>query len=220
MINRLIEPTSGRIFLEGRDVTSEDPVKLRRRIGYVIQQIGLFPHQKIATNVATVPSLIGTPKAQARERARELLDLVGLDPDTFADRYPRQLSGGQQQRVGVARALAADPPVLLMDEPFAAVDPIVRARLQDEFLRLQGELGKTVVLVTHDIDEAVKMGDKVAVTGPGRPPRAVRDPGGAPRPPRRRLRGRLRRLDRRPPPADRDQAGAPAPRAARRGRHR
>jgi osmoprotectant transport system ATP-binding protein len=167
MINRLIEPTSGRIFLEGRDVTSEDPVKLRRRIGYVIQQIGLFPHQKIVTNVATVPSLIGTPKAQAHERARELLDLVGLDPNTFADRYPRQLSGGQQQRVGVARALAADPPVLLMDEPFAAVDPIVRARLQDEFLRLQGELGKTVVLVTHDIDEAVKMGDKVAVLAQG-----------------------------------------------------
>jgi osmoprotectant transport system ATP-binding protein len=167
MINRLIEPTSGRIYLEGRDVTSENPVQLRRRIGYVIQQIGLFPHQTIVTNVATVPSLIGTPKAQAHERARELLDLVGLDPNTFADRYPRQLSGGQQQRVGVARALAADPPVLLMDEPFAAVDPIVRARLQDEFLRLQAELGKTVVLVTHDIDEAVKMGDKVAVLAQG-----------------------------------------------------
>jgi osmoprotectant transport system ATP-binding protein len=167
MINRLIEPTSGRIFLEGRDVTSEDPVRLRRRIGYVIQQIGLFPHQRIATNVATVPSLIGTPKAQAQERARELLALVGLDPDLYADRYPHQLSGGQQQRVGVARALAADPPVLLMDEPFAAVDPIVRARLQDEFLKLQDELGKTVVLVTHDIDEAVKMGDKVAVMADG-----------------------------------------------------
>jgi osmoprotectant transport system ATP-binding protein len=167
MINRLIEPTSGRIFLEGRDVTSEDPVKLRRRIGYVIQQIGLFPHQKIVTNVATVPSLIGTPRAEAHQRARELLDLVGLDPATFADRYPHQLSGGQQQRVGVARALAADPPVLLMDEPFAAVDPIVRARLQDEFLRLQADLGKTVVLVTHDIDEAVKMGDKVAVLAQG-----------------------------------------------------
>jgi osmoprotectant transport system ATP-binding protein len=167
MINRLIEPTSGRIFLEGRDVTSEDPVRLRRRIGYVIQQIGLFPHQKIATNVATVPSLVGTPKAEALRRARELLDLVGLDPEVYADRYPHQLSGGQQQRVGVARALAADPPVLLMDEPFAAVDPIVRARLQDEFLRLQGELGKTVVLVTHDIDEAVKMGDKVAVMAQG-----------------------------------------------------
>ncbi len=167
MINRLIEPTSGRIFIDGRDVTSEDPVQLRRRIGYVIQQIGLFPHQKIATNVATVPSLVGTPKAQALARARELLSLVGLDPDLYADRYPHQLSGGQQQRVGVARALAADPPVLLMDEPFAAVDPIVRARLQDEFLKLQDELGKTVVLVTHDIDEAVKMGDKVAVMAEG-----------------------------------------------------
>jgi osmoprotectant transport system ATP-binding protein len=167
MINRLIEPTTGRIYLQGRDVTREDPVKLRRRIGYVIQQIGLFPHQKIITNVATVPSLVGTPKAEARSRARELLDLVGLDPDTYADRYPHQLSGGQQQRVGVARALAADPPVLLMDEPFAAVDPIVRGRLQEEFLRLQGELGKTVVLVTHDIDEAVKMGDKVAVMAQG-----------------------------------------------------
>jgi osmoprotectant transport system ATP-binding protein len=167
MINRLIEPTSGRIFLEGHDVTEEDPVRLRRRIGYVIQQIGLFPHQKIATNVATVPSLIGTPKAESRERARELLALVGLDPDVYADRYPHQLSGGQQQRVGVARALAADPPVLLMDEPFAAVDPVVRARLQDEFLRLQDELDKTVVLVTHDIDEAVKMGDKVAILAEG-----------------------------------------------------
>jgi osmoprotectant transport system ATP-binding protein len=167
MINRLIEPTSGRIFLEGRDVTTEDPVRLRRRIGYVIQQIGLFPHQRIATNVATVPSLIGTPKAEAHARARELLELVGLDPATYADRYPHQLSGGQQQRVGVARALAADPPVLLMDEPFAAVDPIVRGRLQEEFLRLQDELGKTVVLVTHDIDEAVKMGDKVAVMAQG-----------------------------------------------------
>src|SRR3954453_9585997 len=167
MINRLIEPTSGRIYIGGRDVTAENPVQLRRRIGYVIQQIGLFPPQKIVTNVATVPSLVGTPKARAHARARELLDLVGLDPDTYADRYPGQLSGGQQQRVGVARALAADPPVLLMDEPFAAVDPIVRGRLQDEFLKLQAELGKTVVLVTHDIDEAVKMGDKVAVMAQG-----------------------------------------------------
>src|SRR3954452_17477401 len=167
MINRLIEPTSGRIFLEGRDVTSEDPVQLRRRIGYVIQQIGLFPNQKISTNVATVPSLLGTAKAQAHRRALELLVLVGLDPDVYADRYPHQLSGGQQQRVGVARGVAAAPPVLLMDEPFAAVDPIVRARLQDEFLRLQDDLDKTVVLVTHDIDEAVRMGDKVAVMAQG-----------------------------------------------------
>ncbi len=167
MINRLIEPTSGRVHIDGRDVMASDPVELRRGIGYVIQQIGLFPHQKIATNVATVPSLIGTPKAEARERALELLHLVGLDPAQFADRYPHQLSGGQRQRVGVARALAADPPVLLMDEPFGAVDPVVRTRLQDEFLRLQAELGKTVVLVTHDIDEAVRMGDRVAIFEPG-----------------------------------------------------
>ena len=133
----------------------------------MIQQVGLFPHQTIATNVATVPSLLGWSKAGARARALELMDLVGLDPDVFADRFPHQLSGGQRQRVGVARALAADPPVLLMDEPFGAVDPVVRARLQDEFLRLQRELGKTVLLVTHDIDEAVKMGDQVAVFAAG-----------------------------------------------------
>jgi len=167
MVNRLIEPTSGRIFLDGTDVTDADPVELRRGIGYVIQQVGLFPHQTIATNVATVPSLLGWSKADARARALELMDLVGLDPDVFADRFPHQLSGGQRQRVGVARALAADPPVLLMDEPFGAVDPVVRARLQDEFLRLQRELGKTVLLVTHDIDEAVKMGDQVAVFAAG-----------------------------------------------------
>ncbi len=167
MINRLIEPTTGRIYLDGRDVTEVDPVQLRRGIGYVIQQVGLFPHQKIAVNVATVLSLLGTPKAQARARALELLDLVGLDPATYADRYPSQLSGGQRQRVGVARALAADPPVLLMDEPFGAVDPVVRTRLQDEFLRLQRELDKTVVLVTHDIDEAVRLGDRVAVFATG-----------------------------------------------------
>ena len=167
MINRLIEPTSGRIWLDGHDVTSVDPVQLRRGIGYVIQQVGLFPHQKIAVNVATVLSLLGTSKAQARARALELLELVGLDPDTYADRYPHQLSGGQQQRVGVARALAADPPVLLMDEPFGAVDPVIRSRLQDEFLRLQRELHKTVVLVTHDIDEAVRLGDRVAVFATG-----------------------------------------------------
>ena len=152
MINRLIEPTTGRILLDGRDVTAEDPVQLRRGIGYVIQQVGLFPHHTVAVNVATVLSLIGTPKARSRARSLELLELVGLDPAVFADRYPHQLSGGQRQRVGVARALAADPPVLLMDEPFGAVDPVVRARLQDEFRRLQRELHKTVVLVTHDID--------------------------------------------------------------------
>ncbi len=167
MINRLIEPTSGRIEIDGNDVTDGDPVALRRSIGYVIQQIGLFPHQKIETNVMTVPLLYGEKKATARLRAHELLDLVGLDPSTFGGRYPHQLSGGQRQRVGVARALAANPPVLLMDEPFGAVDPVVRGRLQDEFLRLQRELGKTVVLVTHDIDEAVRMGDRVAVFATG-----------------------------------------------------
>ena len=167
MVNRLIEPTHGRILLDGEDVTHVDPVELRRGIGYVIQQVGLFPHQDIATNVATVPSLIGWDRRRAADRALELLELVGLDPAVFAKRYPHQLSGGQQQRVGVARALAADPPVLLMDEPFAAVDPVVRGRLQDEFLRLQRDLGKTVVMVTHDIDEAVKMGDRVAVFATG-----------------------------------------------------
>jgi osmoprotectant transport system ATP-binding protein len=167
MINRLIEPTTGTIEIDGVDVTRSDPVKLRRGIGYVIQQIGLFPHQKIITNVMTVPLLYGESKSTARERANELLELVGLDPATYGDRYPHQLSGGQRQRVGVARALAADPPVLLMDEPFGAVDPVIRVRLQDEFLKIQQELGKTVVLVTHDIDEAVRMGDRVAVFAVG-----------------------------------------------------
>lgn len=167
MVNRLIEPTSGRIFLEGEDVMQADPVELRRRMGYVIQQVGLFPHQSIRTNVATVPSLLGWSRRKAAERADELLDMVGLNPATFGDRYPDQLSGGERQRVGVARALAADPPVLLMDEPFGAVDPVVRVRLQEEFLRLHRDLGKTVLLVTHDIDEAVKLGDRVAVFAKG-----------------------------------------------------
>jgi osmoprotectant transport system ATP-binding protein len=167
MVNRLIEPTTGQILLEGKDVMRGDPVELRRRMGYVIQQVGLFPHQSIRTNVATVPSLLGWSRRKAADRADELLDLVGLDPSKFGDRYPSQLSGGERQRVGVARALAADPPVLLMDEPFGAVDPVVRARLQDEFLRLHEELGKTVLLVTHDIDEAVRMGDLVAVFAKG-----------------------------------------------------
>jgi osmoprotectant transport system ATP-binding protein len=167
MINRLIEPTTGTIEIAGKDVTTSDPVELRRGIGYVIQQVGLFPHQSIETNVMTVPLLYGESKATARERAHTLMELVGLDPATYADRYPHQLSGGQQQRVGVARALAADPPVLLMDEPFGAVDPVVRVRLQDEFLKLQQELDKTVVMVTHDIDEAVKMGERVAVFAAG-----------------------------------------------------
>jgi osmoprotectant transport system ATP-binding protein len=167
MINRLIEPTSGRILFAGDDVTHADPVQLRRRIGYVIQQIGLFPHQTIAHNIATVPRLLGWQHARIDARVDELMTLIGLDPEAYRDRYPHQLSGGQQQRVGVARALAADPPVLLMDEPFGAIDPITRTRLQDEFLRLQSELRKTVVFVTHDIDEAVKMGDRIALLNVG-----------------------------------------------------
>ncbi|MEU1335332.1 betaine/proline/choline family ABC transporter ATP-binding protein [Streptomyces sp. NPDC005865] len=168
MVNRLIEPTSGRIFVNGENIADVDPVKLRRRIGYVIQQVGLFPHRTILDNTATVPALIGWKKAKARARAAELLDLVGLDPKTFGSRYPEQLSGGQRQRVGVARALAADPPVLLMDEPFGAVDPVVREQLQDEFLRMQAAVRKTVLLVTHDIEEAVRLGDRIAVYGQGR----------------------------------------------------
>jgi osmoprotectant transport system ATP-binding protein len=162
MINRMIEPTSGTIEIDGRDTASLDPNELRRGIGYVIQSGGLFPHRTIIDNIATVPLLLGWDRAKARARAHELLERVGLDP-VLARRYPNQLSGGQQQRVGVARALAADPPVMLMDEPFSAVDPVVREQLQDEFLRLQAELGKTIVFVTHDIDEAVKLGDQVAV---------------------------------------------------------
>ncbi|MFC9427061.1 MULTISPECIES: ABC transporter ATP-binding protein [unclassified Streptomyces] len=168
MVNRLIEPTSGRVLVEGRDVSGVDPVALRRRIGYVIQQVGLFPHRTVLDNTATVPTLLGWKRARARERAAELLELVGLDPATYGPRYPAQLSGGQRQRVGVARALAADPPVLLMDEPFGAVDPVVRERLQNEFLKLQATVRKTVLLVTHDIEEAVRMGDRIAVYGEGR----------------------------------------------------
>ncbi|MGI5524343.1 ABC transporter ATP-binding protein [Micromonospora sp. CA-259024] len=167
MINRLIEPTGGRITLGDEDVTDVDPVRLRRRIGYVIQNVGLFPHQTVRANVATVPGLLRWPKSQTRARVDELLDLVGLDPAQFGGRYPHELSGGQRQRVGVARALAADPVVLLMDEPFSAVDPIVRARLQEEFLRLQAEVRKTIVLVTHDLDEAVRLGDRIAVLSEG-----------------------------------------------------
>ncbi|MFC9674991.1 MULTISPECIES: ABC transporter ATP-binding protein [unclassified Streptomyces] len=168
MVNRLIEPTSGRILVDGEDISQVDPVKLRRRIGYVIQQVGLFPHRTILDNTATVPALIGWKKSKARARAAELLDLVGLDPKQYGSRYPEQLSGGQRQRVGVARALAADPPVLLMDEPFGAVDPVVREQLQDEFLRMQAAVRKTVLLVTHDIEEAVRLGDRIAVYGQGR----------------------------------------------------
>ncbi|MFF4742225.1 ABC transporter ATP-binding protein [Streptomyces sp. NPDC047980] len=168
MVNRLIEPTEGRIFLDGDDISTVDPVQLRRRIGYVIQQVGLFPHKTVLENTATVPHLLGWKRARGRERAAELLDLVGLDPRVYGDRYPEQLSGGQRQRVGVARALAADPPVLLMDEPFGAVDPVVRERLQSEFLRLQAAVRKTVLFVTHDIEEAVRLGDRIAVYGQGR----------------------------------------------------
>ena len=162
MINRMIEPTSGRIWLDDRDTSTIKPAQLRRGIGYVIQHAGLFPHRTVLDNVATVPILVGVDRRTARSRALELLERVGLPP-ALARRYPAQLSGGQQQRVGVARALAADPPVMLMDEPFSAVDPVVRAQLQDEFLRLQADLGKTIVFVTHDIDEAIKLGDQVAV---------------------------------------------------------
>ncbi|HJP89882.1 MAG TPA: ABC transporter ATP-binding protein [Candidatus Limnocylindrales bacterium] len=163
MVNRLIDPTSGRILIGDTDVMQRDVIELRRGIGYVIQQVGLFPHQTVGENVATVPRLLGWDEAKRKTRATELLDLVGLDPRRYADRYPAALSGGERQRVGVARALAADPPVLLMDEPFGAVDPIVRERLQNELLRLQEQLAKTILFVTHDIDEAIKMGDLVAV---------------------------------------------------------
>ncbi|MGY1615153.1 ABC transporter ATP-binding protein [Geodermatophilus sp. SYSU D00691] len=167
MINRIIEPTTGRILLGGEDVTRVDPDRLRRRIGYVIQNVGLFPHQTIRTNVATVPRLLGWDRRRTRERVDALLDSVGLDPGIYGDRYPAQLSGGQRQRAGVARALAADPPVLLMDEPFSAVDPVVRERLQSEFLRLQADVRKTIVFVTHDIEEAVRLGDRIAVMSQG-----------------------------------------------------
>lgn len=163
MINRLIEPTSGDIYLDGENVTKMDPSKLRRKIGYTIQKIGLFPHQTIFDNVATVPRLVGWSDDKVTNRVNELLDLVGLDPSIYADRFPKELSGGQQQRVGVARAMAADPPVMLMDEPFGATDPITRERLQNEFLRIQADIGKTIVFVTHDIDEAIKMGDRIAI---------------------------------------------------------
>jgi len=167
MVNRLIEPSAGQIMLEGLDVTTEDVTVLRRRIGYVIQQVGLFPHLTVGENVAVVPSLMGWPRPRRLARTDELLGLVGLDPEEYRGRYPFQLSGGERQRVGVARALAVDPPLMLMDEPFAAVDPIARERLQDEFLRLQRELAKTILFVTHDVDEAIKMGDLIAVMEEG-----------------------------------------------------
>jgi osmoprotectant transport system ATP-binding protein len=167
MVNRLVEPTSGQVLIDGEDVMSVEVTALRRRIGYVIQQIGLFPHQTIADNVATVPRLLGWRRERIQKRTEELLELVGLDPGRVRNRYPSQLSGGERQRVGVARAMAAEPPVMLMDEPFGAVDPIVRERLQNEFLRLHRTLGTTVLFVTHDIDEAIKMGTRVAVMQQG-----------------------------------------------------
>ena len=166
MVNRMIDPTAGQVLIDGTDVATVDPVALRRGIGYVMQNSGLLPHRKVVDNVATVPLLRGTSKREARAHALELLDTVGLDR-SLADKYPAQLSGGQQQRVGVARGLAVDPNILLMDEPFGAVDPIVRAELQQELLRLQGELGKTVVFVTHDIDEAFLLGDQVVILQQG-----------------------------------------------------
>jgi osmoprotectant transport system ATP-binding protein len=167
MVNRLIEPTEGEILIGGEPNTAMSGTQLRRRIGYAIQQIGLFPHRTIAENIATVPSLLNWDKRRIRERVDELLELVGLDPDDYRGRYPAELSGGQQQRVGVARAMAADPPIMLMDEPFGAVDPITRERLQDEFVNIQQNIKKTIVFVTHDIDEAIKMGDKIAILKQG-----------------------------------------------------
>ena len=168
IINRMVEPDSGSVLVGGRDVMAIDPVELRRSIGYVIQQVGLFPHWSIADNVATVPRLLGWTPARIAARVDELLALVGMEPSLYRDRFPRALSGGQKQRVGVARALAADPPVMLMDEPFGAIDPITRARLQDEFLRILRGLRKTIVFVTHDIDEAIKMGDRIAILRDGK----------------------------------------------------
>ena len=162
MINRIIEPSSGRIYISNEDVTDSNPDELRRHIGYVIQQIGLFPHMTIADNIATVPKMLGWDKQRISKRTDELLETVGI-PNSYRSRYPKELSGGQRQRIGVARAMAADPPIMLMDEPFGAVDPITRERLQDEFLRLQQEIQKTIVFVTHDIDEAIKMGDRIAI---------------------------------------------------------
>jgi osmoprotectant transport system ATP-binding protein len=167
MVNRLIEITEGEILIDGDPNTAMSGTQLRRKIGYAIQQIGLFPHRTIADNIGTVPHLLGWDKGRIKERVNELLDLVGLAPDDYRDRYPAELSGGQQQRVGVARALAADPPIMLMDEPFGAVDPITRARLQDEFLKIQEDIKKTIVFVTHDIDEAIKIGDKIAILKQG-----------------------------------------------------
>lgn len=167
LVNRLIEPTSGSVWVDGRDVAEVDVVELRRNIGYVIQSVGLFPHLTVAQNVELVPSITGVPAAQRRRRAEELLALMGLEPAAYAERYPRQLSGGQQQRVGIARALAADPAYLLMDEPFSALDPITREGLQDQFIQLKRDLGQTILFVTHDVEEAVRLGDRICLLGDG-----------------------------------------------------
>lgn len=167
MVNRLIEPTGGRILIQDENVLDKNPVELRRGIGYVIQQIGLFPHMTIAENICVVPKLLGWKKGRMQARVDELIDMVGMNPDNYRDRFPSQLSGGQRQRIGVARALAADPPILLMDEPFGAIDPITRDRLQNEFLRLQKHLRKTIMFVTHDIDEALKMGTVICILHKG-----------------------------------------------------
>lgn len=168
LINRMIEPTSGKILLHDKNTLELDPVNLRRGIGYVIQSIGLFPHMTVLENITVVPSILGTPKEQRFERARELLNLMGLEPSTYSERYPKDLSGGQQQRVGIARALAANPEVMLMDEPFSALDPITREGLQDEFSRIRKTLNQTIVFVTHDIDEAIKLGDRVCILNHGK----------------------------------------------------
>ncbi len=168
LVNQLLRPTSGRIFVAGHDIATRDPIALRRGIGYVIQDVGLLPHMTVIENVGLVPRLVGWPRARTRTRARELLDLIGLPPAEFAMKRPHQLSGGQRQRVGVARALAADPPVILMDEPFGALDPVTRAQLQDEFLRLRSRVRKTILFITHDVDEAVRLGDRIAVMRSGR----------------------------------------------------
>jgi len=168
MINRIVQPTSGRVLIDGNDTTDMNTQDLRRGIGYVIQQIGLFPNMTIEENITVVPKLLGWDKDRYRERARELMDMIALDPNSFLKRYPNELSGGQQQRIGVARALAADPPVMLMDEPFGAIDPINRAVIQDEFLKMQQALNKTILFVSHDIDEAIKMGDRIAIFRDGR----------------------------------------------------
>src|SRR5437868_7511645 len=168
LVNRLLTPTSGQVVVEGKATTAWDPIALRRRIGYVIQEGGLFPHFTIAENVGLVPSLSGWEQTRTQDRVRELLNLVGLDAEKFAERYPRELSGGQRQRVGVARALAADPPLLLMDEPFGALDPLTRASLQKEFVELRSRLGKTVIFVTHDVREALMLGDRIALMDKGK----------------------------------------------------